>query len=311
MRNLMPERYRGVSMATVDVPLTAGNLERHLIGREAYRRTEFLVVRRGDESAVLRVVKASGADLFSPIVGIELMAPADECAFVRAPEVDTGVPTQMGAAARELAPGARCVVVQGRYEHVNFILDPAPVPVRVVEVVPPWPPKLADQAHRVLQTAESLPPADLRPHLVDLVALAAEQPSARYLYPCRGSGAAPPAASVSYLDERPARRDWTLVGCARSRQIHAWIYGSEPPCIDLCPRRFAQGEAGAGAGTGAAAVPAANGSGPPTLTKCCLLETGIERAGPTVIVPWGASLAEVHEGLRVLLSAAEPTWARA
>ncbi|MGH2731382.1 MAG: DUF7714 family protein [Actinomycetota bacterium] len=299
MRNLMPQRYRGVSVATVDVPLTAGDLERRLMGREAYRRTEFLVVRRGEETAVLRVVKAAGTDLFSPIVGIELMATAEECAFVRAPEVDTGVPTQMGNAARELAPGARCVVVQGLYEHVNFILDPAPVPVRVVEVVPPWPPKLLDQAQRVLQTAESLPPADLQPHIVDLVALAADRPSARYLYPCRGSGAAPPAAKVSYLDERPRHQDWTLIGCARSREIHAWVYGSEPPCIDLCPRRFA------GAGASAGAAPAAEGSGAPVLTKCCLLETGIERAGSTVTVPWGASLAEVHEGLRAVLSAAE------
>lgn len=135
----MPGRYRGVSVATVDIPLVAWHLERHLVGREAYRRTEFIVARRGVQSALLRVTKEPGTSLFLPIVDVEILATADECAFVQAPDVDTGVPTQMAKAAREQAAGARCVVVQGLYEHVNFILDPAPVPVRVVEVAPPSP----------------------------------------------------------------------------------------------------------------------------------------------------------------------------
>ena len=86
----------------------------------------------------------------------------------RGVSVDTGVPSQLARAARELAPGARCVVVQGRYRHVSFILDPAPVRVLVVEVVPPSPPKLLDQARRVLETAEELPPIELVAALVDL-----------------------------------------------------------------------------------------------------------------------------------------------
>lgn len=299
MRNLIPGRYRGVSVTTVDVPLEAALLAEHFVGREAYRRTEYIVVRRDPQTAVLQVAKAPGNDLFLPIVQVEMLAGPDECAFVHAP-VDTGVPTQMAQAALASAPGARCVVVHGLYEHINFILDPTPVPVRVVEVAPPWPPKLADQAARVLETAESLPPVELRQEVTDLVALAADQPSEHYLYPCRGSGAAPAGAQVSYLDERPPRQDWTLVGCDRSRQIHEWFYGSQPPSsIELCPRKLAE-------------VPEAPLQEPiATLTKCCLLEFGIEHTGLTVTVPWGASLAEVHEGLRVLLSSADPAWAPA
>lgn len=298
MRNLIPGRYRGVSVTTVDVPLEAEVLAQHFVGREAYRRTEYIVVRRGPQTAVLKVAKAPGDELFLPIVQVEMLAGPEDCAFVDAPDVDTGVPTQMARAAVGLAPGAWCVVVHGLYEHINFILDPTPVPVRVVEVAPPWPPKLADQAARVLETAESLPPVEVRQEVTDLVALAAELPSEHYLYPCRGSGAAPEGAEVSYLDERPPRQDWTLVGCDRSRQIHEWFYGSQPPSIELCPRKLAE---------------VAEPSQPPTatLTKCCMLEFGIEHTGLTVTVPWGASLAEVYEGLRVLLSSADPAWAPA
>jgi hypothetical protein len=82
------------------------------------------------------------------------------------------------------------VIVRGLYGHVSFILDPAPVRIRVLEVVPPWPPKLVDQLKRVLDVAEDLPPVELVPELVDLRDLAARRPAARYLFPCRaGQGA--------------------------------------------------------------------------------------------------------------------------
>src|SRR6185312_12872773 len=151
------------------------------------------------------------------------------------------------------APGARCVIVRGLYGHVSFILDPAPVRIRVLEVVPPWPPKLVDQLRRVLDIAEDLPPVELVPELVDLRDLAARRPAERYLFPCRaGQGApdgalpapggttppSPPVAKVSYLDEIPAREPWTLVGCARSRSIHDWFYGDEVPQVDMCPRNL-------------------------------------------------------------------------
>jgi len=293
MSNLVPRRYRGVSVTGIDVPLTEAALRVHFLGREAYRRTEYVVARRGEETAVLQVNKASDEDLFSPIVSLDVLAGAGETAYVVAPDVDTGVPTQLCRTALDRAPGARCVVVAGRYEHVNFILDPAPVPVRVVEVVPPEPPKLLDQVQRVLEVAEDLPPVDLRPEIVDIVERAGSRPSTRYLFPCRGSGAAPPGAEVAYLDERPPRADWVLVGCERSRQIHHHVYGDEPPSVELCPRELA---------------------GPAdefTLTKCCLLEDRIEQDDRTVVVPWGASLAEVREGLGLLLAVAEPAWAPA
>jgi len=304
VRNLVPAHYRSVAVADVDVDLDEASLRAWFIGREAYRRTGYIVVRRGESVAVVRVAKTSEEELFSPIVDVELLAGPDECAFIDSPQTDVGVPTQMAAAARTLAPAARCVVVAGRYQHISFIVDPQPLAVRVVEVAPPLPAKLLDQVQRLLDVAEELPPIELRPEVVDLVALAERVPAPRYLFPCRGSGAAPPAAEVSYLDQRPAREDWVLVGCARSRQFHRWFYGdTEPPNVDICPRLLAASTApsrGPGGGT-AGGGPA----GGPTLTKCCLLEEGVLLDGDTVVVPWGASLDEVREGLRQVARMAE------
>ena len=47
--NFMPGRYRGVSVAQVDFFLDEANLRAHFLGREAYRRTRFIVARRAEE----------------------------------------------------------------------------------------------------------------------------------------------------------------------------------------------------------------------------------------------------------------------
>jgi hypothetical protein len=308
--NLVPSQYRNVSVADVPVPLTEQALRGFLLGREVYRRTRYLIARRAGAGAVVEVSKDSEQPLFSPVTAVTMLAGPDETALVDAPDADTGVPTQLARVAASQAPGARCVIVRGRYGHVNFILDPAPVRIRVVEVVPPWPPKLVDQLARVLDLAEDLPPVELVPELVDLEQLAGRRPAGHYLFPCRagrpgeqaaagpageeapGAGSGRPAiAAVSYLDEIPERAPWTLVGCARSKSIHDWFYRGDVPVVDMCPRNLA-----------AQARP-----GPePLLTKCCLLEDRVTADGGVVVVPWGASMAQIRDGLERAVAAAGP-----
>lgn len=292
--NLVPSQYRNVSVADVPAALDEESLRAHLLGRPVYRRTRYIVARRDGASAVVEVSKESEVPLFSPVVEMSVLARPDETAFVDAPETDTAVPTQLARVAAEQAPGARCVIVRGRYGHVSFILDPAPIRIGVVEVVPPWPPKLADQLSRVLDLAEDLPPVELVPHLVDLDELAATRPARHYLFPCRAGqpAAAEPArvaAEVSYLDEIPERAPWTLVGCARSKSIHDWFYGDDVPMVDMCPRRLADERTGS----------------MPVITKCCLLEDRVAQDAGLVVVPWGASLAQIREGLRLALTAGQ------
>jgi hypothetical protein len=292
--NLVPDGYRGVSVARVDVPLSEEGLRQHFLGRPAYRRTRFIVVMRAEAGesgplAVIEVAKRSDVPLFSEITTVTVIAGQDETAFADAPEADVGIPTSLGRVAAERAPGARCVVVRGRYGHVGFIVDPAPIRIRVVEVVPPQPAKLLDQASRVLDMAEDLPPVSLVPAITDLGEIAADQPAEHYLFPCR-AGAGLAEATVSYLDEIPPRANWTLVGCARSRAIHDWFYPDPAPTVDMCPRNLARQIAADGAD--------------PVLTKCCLLEDQVTVDGGLVVVPWGASLAQVRYGLTRAIEAA-------
>jgi hypothetical protein len=292
-RNVVPGAYRGVAVTTVDGPLDEASLAQHFVGREAYRRTRFIVIRNGDETAIVAVQKESEEPLFSPITSLHLLVGPTECAYVEDPEVDTAVPTALARTALTQAPGKRGVVVQGRYAHVSFIIDPAPLRVTVREVVPPRPAKLLDQAQRVLALAEALPPMELVPDVVEFDQLAQANAATSYLLPCRGGGVSIEGASVQYLDERPARESWLLLGCERSEQIHESFYGERAPLVDFCPRKR-PGEDG------------------PTLAKCCLLETHNEvDADRTVVVPWGASLSQIADALAMLAREWEPTWAPA
>ncbi len=290
-RNAVPSAYRGVAISHLDVQLTEEGLVKTYVGRESYRRTRFIVVRGPDgDTALLHVFREDYDSLFAPITAVEVLALPSETAYVVAPDADTAVPSSLAAVALREAPQAKAVVVEGKYRHISFILNPDPIRLTVLEVIPPLPAKLADQVRRLLDTAEDLAPMVVDVQATDLTELAREVASSFYLFPCRGSDAAVEGARVSYLDERPSREDWALVGCERSRQIHEWFYGDIPPGVDMCPRRASV------AGDGA------------ILAKCCLLESTIEVDDDRVVVPWGASMAQVREALSIIAHEREPQW---
>jgi len=290
-KNVVPGAYRGVSVGHGRMPLDEATLREHFIGREAYRRTRFIIVRdEAGGTALLHVEKESEEPLFSPILNLEVLAGPDECAYVIEPEADSAVPSELARVAVERAPAARAVVVEGRYQHVSFILNPAPLRLVVQEVVPPEPAKLFDQVRRLLAVAEDLPPMVPVPDTVSFADLANQAPSSRYLLPCTGSGVTVSGAPTAYLDQRPPHEEWTLLGCERSRGIHEWFYGERPPTVEMCPRQRAHDAA------------------TPMLTKCCLLEKSIEQEEGRAVVPWGASLRQVRDGLRAVADMWEPEW---
>ena len=280
--NTRANPYRGLSVQELDFPLTERAVLDYLDGREVYRRTDFLALRSGGRTVLVAVRKASLEPLFSPVVEARVLSGPDETVWVDSPQTDVGNATALAAAA---APGARASVVLGRFQHVNFLWEPAPIAVRVTEVVPPDPPKLVAQAQQVVAYDEDLPPIELVLDAVKVHDLARAHPAAAYLLPCRGSGTEL-GAPVAFLDTRPAQRgDWTMIGCERSLQFHRHFYGDEPERVDLCPRARVDSQPSTG----------------PTLTKCCLIERGLEVNGDTAVVPWGASLDEVRQGLRTML----------
>lgn len=284
--------YRGVSVQRLGVALTEDAVREHLVGRRVYRRTEVLIAEGDEGHAVVTVDKDEDGDgLFWPVTDMHWISGPEQTAFVRDPETDTGNATQMARAAAASGLAARVYVVEGRNQHVNLIVEPEPVRIRVVEVVPPVPAKLLDMAQRVLEYDEDLDPVELELEAIDLNAVAAQEPAEHWLLPCR-CGGLELGGPVDFLDSGPPQPPgdgWTLLGCERSRQIHSELYGAEPAGrVEMCPRVRAGARS------------------EPTLVKCCLRERGIEADGGIVVVPWGATLEEVREALHLLVPAWSP-----
>jgi hypothetical protein len=306
--NIMPAKYRSVALATHDT-LEPEALGTHFADREAYMRTRFVIVRCGEQTSLIETARPDSNELFSPIAEVRVLAGPDECVYVHSPETDVGIPSHMAIVAARCVPvgsGIRCVVVEGKYSHVSFLLNPKPLRIRVLDIVPPAPSKLADQAQRLLDTAEDLAPILLITEEVDsrdLLRTATAPPESDdvrsavvtglVLLPCQVSGSELHGDAVRFLDQRPPHEAWTLLGCQRSQQIHTWFYGEEAALIDTCPRRFLTDE---------------RDTQGPSLTRCCLLQEGMERRGRTALVPWGSSLHEVRTAIGDLIESEGAVW---
>jgi len=295
--NVMPARYRQVSVAAVP-GLAPDDLVARFTGREAYFRSRFVVARLDgdpDRCALVELARDGSDELFSPAVAARVLAAAEECAYVHDEGADLGIASHLARVALQ-CPDRRCVVVEGRYRHVCFLLNVEPLRITVVDVVPPEPSKLADQVARVLDFAEDLPPIAVQERLVDSRALVTEPVPEGLIVPCRGAGIDIEGVDISHLDQRPSFAGSALLGCERSQQIHRWFYGTDPEqTIDWCPRRL---------------ISADESVDGPILSRCCLLDEGLERKGDTVMVPWGATLAEVRQALVALAGSGDGTWTR-
>jgi len=298
--NLIPLPYWRVSFQRYDGAMTADAITAHLLGREAYRRTDFIVLHRAEERcALVAITRRADPDdpLFTPITGVEILALPDSCTFVRDKDVDPQNRSALARLARARGIGKdQTLVVWSMYDHVTFVHRPDPVVIRVVEVAPPDPPKLFQVATKVLSYAD-LPPILLELEIIDLRALCRSVDARAYLLPCQSGGLGELGKPVHFLDDRPAvREDWTLIGCRRSLDFHRHFYGDEPPWVSMCPRDLA------GARTS------------PTLLKCCLqtwkeehqaLASGhLERDGATLVVPWSSDEHLIERALRELATPA-------
>lgn len=290
--NIVPIKYRQVALATVDFELDEGLLQDHFVGREAYMTTRFVVVDNGADVALVEVAKEQTDELFSEIVALRMLADPTECVYVSDPTADVGVPSVLARVAQK-EPQATCVVVEGLYSHVSFILNPAALEIIVLDIVPPEPSKLMDQAQRVSDVGEDLPPIILKSSTIDSRTLldAEAGEATQVLLPCRATGVDFGETDVAFLDERPDRADWTVLGCERTRQIHGWFYGDEAKSVDTCPKRFFDDD-----------------SERVMLTRCCMLQEGMEQHDQTVVVPWGSTLAEVRKGIDALIESADFSW---
>jgi len=286
---LLPSHCKSVGKLVLEPPLTGEAIERAARGKLAYKLTDFYAVTDGKAWAVVRVRRAPGASLLVPVRSVRLLAAPEETAYVEDPTVDVTNPSAMVMAAERHAPKARCVVVQGEFNHLSFVVrDASEVRVLALDVVPPYPSKVAELARRALATT-ALPVilTEARVELADIAASVGED--RRLLMPCRASGLKLDR-QVDFLDEQPPigrGEPVTLVGCQLSARIFDERYGFPPPeALTMCPAELA----------------AAIGTDGWVLVKCCNEKGPFSFHGRVVHVPWSATRGDVAAALEEIVT---------
>jgi hypothetical protein len=285
-QNFVPLPYRCVSFQPYDGEMNAAVIERYLLDREVYRRTDIVILHNSRQEYAVAAVQRAGSDtLFTAVEKVELLALPDDCVFLTDPDTDPANRSALAKLAiKHHVSVDQTAIVIGAFDHVNIIHHPNPFVLRVIEVIPPEPPKLYHMVEQVLSYAD-LPPILLELEAIDLRDLAGTVTPEAYLVPCRSGGLTDLSAPVYFLDERPVeRKNWTLLGCERSLQFHRHYYGDEPSRVEMCPRRLLKPNEKS------------------TILKCCLLEYDIEQQGNVMTVPWGTDLGMIENALRQLFT---------
>ena len=267
-----PDHCKDVSLRHVDFPLTAQNINKHIVGKDAYTRTDFMILKHGEETAVIKVIKNKGKDLFRPISGHEIVSLPDNSVFIRDEQIDVLNTSHMAREARK-NPG-KTVVVSGMFNHVSFMQEENLLDLFVVDVVPPSPSKLSVLVERAFSTGMVELP--IVPHYqdIDLNELEKKVTTSGVMFPCRASGLRSDR-KVFFLDETPnLEGDITLIGCDLSSRIFHSVYKKDANTIDMCPRNLAPMKG-------------------KTLVKCCAVKEGFEINGDLASVPWGATVLDV------------------
>lgn len=280
---MMPDHCKDVSLRHVDFPLTEKNILGKALGMKAYTRTDHMVLRHGGETAVIKVTKVKGKELFREIIDVEVISLSEDTVFIEDESIDVLNVSKM--AEQVLRHGGKTVVVSGMFNHVSFLKVEEVLRLRVFDVVPPRPSKLSVLVERALSTGLVELPLVPMVEDVDLNEKEGQVRTKAVMFPCRASGLVS-GRKVFYLDETPDLdlEEVTLVGCDLSRRIFRSIYNYDPESVDMCPKNLVLDD------------------GIPTIIKCCKVKEGHEIAGNIAMVPWGATTLEVAAAINALFS---------
>jgi len=273
---------KDVSVRDVDVVLNTKNITELMKNWTAYTRAEHLILRNGNDHAVIKLKKESRPELFKKVTGFDIVSLPSDTVSVDVPDADVvNIPAL--ASIQNAHPG-RTVIVRGMFSHISFVSGMRCIPLNVIDSIPPEPSKLGVLVRRALSTGFVKHPIVVNDVIIGISEKIKDVRTEAVMFPCKVSGLTADMP-VYFLDEAPhINHDVTLIGCDLSERIFRSLYERDVPMINICPAdHITDGNVR-------------------TIVKCCKIKDGHRIDGNVAKVPWGATIPEVVNALNDLFS---------
>ena len=272
---------KDVSVRDVDVVLSEKNIKELMKDWTAYTRAEFLILRNGNDHAVVELTEKSGPGLFKKVTSFKIVSLPKDTVFVDMPDADVVNVPELAAIYERY--GGKAVVVKGMFSHISFASRMNIMRLNVVDNVPPSPSKLGVLVRKALSTGFIEHPIVVNDVIIDMAEKIRDVRTEAVMFPCKVSGLKADMPFY-FLDEAPeVRHDVTLIGCELSKRIFDSLYARDAGFINVCPMDN---------------VP----EGGKTIVKCCKIKEGHVIQGNVAKVPWGATVPEVVDAINALFS---------
>ena len=272
---------KDVSVREVDFDLTPDAIASEMDCWKAYAKCEYLVLRKDDSFAVLRVMKENAVGLFKKVTDYEILSLPEETDYVHNETVDVlNIPSL--ALIQSEHPG-RAVVIEGMFSHIVYIKNLEPLILNVVDSIPPSPSKLGVLVRKALDSDFIDLPIIVYEEIVDMCSKVSDVRTEGVMFPCKVSGITTDRPTY-FLDNDPElKHEVTLIGCNLSKRIFESLYRFTPEFINVCPADNIRTEG-------------------KTIVKCCKVKEGHIIEGDVVKVPWGATVPEIVDAIKDLFS---------
>ena len=272
---------KDVSVREVGFDLTPDAIASEMDCWKAYAKCEYLVLRKDDSFAVLRVKKENAVGLFKKVTDYEILSLPEDTDYVHDETIDVlNVPSL--ALIQSEHPG-RAVVIEGMFSHIVYIKDLEPLILNVVDSIPPSPSKLEVLVRKALGSDFIDLPIIVHEETVDMCSKVSEVRTEGVMFPCKVSGITTDRPTY-FLDNDPElKHEVTLIGCNLSKRIFESLYRFTPEFINVCPADNIRTKG-------------------KTIVKCCKVKEGHIIEGDVVKVPWGATVPEIVDAIKDLFS---------
>ena len=272
---------KDVSVREVEFNLTPDVIASEMDCWKAYAKCEYLVLRKDDSFAVLRVMKENAVGLFKKVTDYEILSLPEETDYVHNETVDVlNIPSL--ALIQSEHPG-RAVVIEGMFSHIVYIKNLEPLILNVVDSIPPSPSKLGVLVRKALDSDFIDLPIIVHEEIVDMCSKVSDVRTEGVMFPCKVSGITT-GRPTYFLDNDPElKHEVTLIGCNLSKRIFESLYRFTPEFINVCPADNIRTEG-------------------KTIVKCCKVKEGHIIEGDVVKVPWGATVPEIVDAIKDLFS---------